>query len=287
MKYLKLHDGNNIPYIGFGVWQNSDLSVCEESVYLAIKNGFRLIDTASAYLNEEAVGRAIKRAINDGICKRKDLFITTKLFCNQYHNAYKGIKVALKKLDLDYIDLMLLHQPYNDIFSAYRDMMKAQKEGLIKSIGISNFSKSQFVNLSNSLGNTPVINQIEVNPYYHREDDVEFYKSKNVIVEAWSPLATGKNNIFNNEILKTIANKHNASIAQIITKWLVDRNIIPLIKSTSEEHIKEYFDIERIKLDNDDLVLIKQVNTNQSVYFSHDDPKIVEWLLSWKVNLNE
>ena len=279
---FQLNNGLYIPKIGFGVWQNVDYKECVDSVYLAIKNGFRLIDTADIYTNEEAVGEAIKKAISEGIVNRQELFITTKLWIDQFEDAYESIQLALKKLQVEYIDLMLLHQPYGNIFNAWKGLEKAYKEGLIKAIGISNFKPDVYENLSFFAEIKPMVNQIEVNPFHQRYDDVNYFQENNVQIQAWSPLATGKNNIFNNETLLKIAKKHKTTIPVIVSKWLIQRNIIPLVKSTNEDHIKEFSYVNSFELDNQDIEDIKSLNQNASVYFDHRDPETVKYILSRK-----
>ena len=269
-----------IPKIGFGVWQNTDFDECVNSVYLAIKHGFRLIDTAAIYGNEEAVGIAIQKAIDDKLVTRQELFITTKVWLDQYDNSYDSIKVSLQKLKLEYLDLILLHQPYANIFNAWQGLEKAYNEKLVRSIGVSNFHPDVYENLAHFAKIKPMVNQIEVNPYHQRWYEVEYFQNSKVQVEAWSPLATGKNDIFNNPTLLKIAQKHNTSVANVICKWLIDRNIIPLVKSTNENHIKEYGHVFEIQLDENDYQEIKNIDNKQSVYFDHRDPEIVKFLLN-------
>lgn len=274
MEFFKLSNGMNIPVNGFGVYQISKED-CKESVLMAIKAGYRHIDTAQAYFNEEQVGDAIKEC---GL-KREELFITSKVWIDNYGEGktYESVIKSLKKLKTDYIDLMLLHQPINDYYGAYRDLEKLYKEGKVKAIGVSNFYPDRLVDLCMFSEIKPMVNQIEINVFHQRIEDKVWADKYGVVLEAWAPFAEGRNNMFHNETLMKIASKHNKSVAQVILRWLYQRDIVSLAKSTHEERIKENFDIYSFKLDQDDMNLIATLDQKESSFFDHRDPKMIEW----------
>ena len=271
---IKLNDGNKMPQLGFGVFQIPDHDEAVKTVEMALANGYRLIDTAEAYNNQKAVGEGIK---NSGV-KREDIFLTTKLWVSNftYEKAKAAIDNDLKELGTDYIDLMLLHQAYGDIYGAWRAMEEAQKAGKIKSLGVSNFWPDQLTNLE--LGNNvkPVINQIEVNPWFQREREVKWNQGDKVAVEAWAPFAEGKGGIFINPVLKEIGDKYGKSTGQVILRWLLQRGIVVIPKSVHDARQKENIDVFDFELNADDMKKIASLDKNQSQFFDHHDPMAIE-----------
>ena len=276
MQKVKLNNGIEMPILGFGVYQIEDQVLCEQCVYDAIEAGYRSIDTAAAYGNEEAVGRAIKRS---GV-PREDLFITTKLWISDagYDKAKKAFEASMKRLQLDYLDLDLIHQPFNDYYGAWRAMEELYKEGSIRSIGVSNFMPDRLVDLILHNEITPAVNQVETNPFYQQIEAEAFMQEKGVQIESWAPFAEGKNNMFQNETLAAIASKYGKSIAQVVLRWLIQRNIVVIPKSIRKERIIENFNVFDFELTKEDMKKIAALDTNTSCFFSHRDPKMVEWL---------
>lgn len=276
MQKVKLNNGIEMPILGFGVYQIEDQVLCEQCVYDAIEAGYRSIDTAAAYGNEEAVGRAIKRS---GV-PREDLFITTKLWISDagYDKAKKAFEASMKRLQLDYLDLYLIHQPFNDYYGAWRTMEELYKEGSIRSIGVSNFMPDRLVDLILHNEITPAVNQVETNPFYQQIEAEAFMQEKGVQIESWAPFAEGKNNMFQNETLAAIASKYGKSIAQVVLRWLIQRNIVVIPKSIRKERIIENFNVFDFELTKEDMKKIAALDTNTSCFFSHRDPKMVEWL---------
>jgi diketogulonate reductase-like aldo/keto reductase len=275
METVKLNNGVEMPILGFGVYQINDQQVCEESVVEAIKAGYRLIDTAAIYGNEEGVGRAIKRS---GI-KREELFITTKLWISDagYEKAKKAFETSLKKLGLDFLDLYLIHQPYGDVYGSWRAMEELYKEGKIRAIGVSNFEPDRLIDLILNNKIVPAVNQIETHPFCQQIKTGEYLKEKQVQLESWGPFAEGKNNLFSNETMKTIAVKYNKSIAQVILRWLIQRGIVCIPKSTHKERIIENFNVFDFKLSDEDMQIIKSLDQGSSCFLDHRDPKTIEW----------
>ena len=276
MQKVKLNNGIEMPILGFGVYQIEDQVLCEQCVYDAIEAGYRSIDTAAAYGNEEAVGRTIKRS---GV-PREDLFITTKLWISDagYDKAKKAFEASMKRLQLDYLDLYLIHQPFNDYYGAWRAMEELYKEGSIRSIGVSNFMPDRLVDLILHNEITPAVNQVETNPFYQQIEAEAFMQEKGVQIESWAPFAEGKNNMFQNETLAAIASKYGKSIAQVVLRWLIQRNIVVIPKSIRKERIIENFNVFDFELTKEDMKKIAALDTNTSCFFSHRDPKMVEWL---------
>ena len=276
MQKVKLNNGIEMPILGFGVYQIEDQVLCEQCVYDAIEAGYRSIDTAAAYGNEEAVGRAIKRS---GV-PREDLFITTKLWISDagYDKAKKAFEASMKRLQLDYLDLYLIHQPFNDYYGAWRAMEELYKEGSIRSIGVSNFMPDRLVDLILHNEITPAVNQVETYPFYQQIEAEAFMQDKGVQIESWAPFAEGKNNMFQNETLAAIAGKYGKSIAQVILRWLIQRNIVVIPKSIRKERIIENFNVFDFELTKEDMEKIAALDTHTSCFFSHRDPKMVEWL---------
>lgn len=274
MQTVKLNDGNEMPQLGFGVFQVPDLDQCEQAVTEALQVGYRLIDTAAAYQNEEAVGRAIKKSGID----RKDLFITSKLWVSDenYDRAKKAIDTSLEKLGLDYMDLYLLHQPYGDVIGAWKALEEAQKEGKIRSIGVSNFYPDQLKNLELSTDIKPVINQIETSPWMQEKAEVEFAQGEDIHVESWAPFAEGKHDIFTNETIADIGKKYDKSNGQVILRWLLQRGIVAIPKSVHKNRMEENFDVFDFELTDDDMKTMATLDKKESQFFDHRDPSTIE-----------
>jgi len=276
MQKVKLNNGVEVPILGFGVFQVTDLAECERSVIDAIETGYRLIDTAASYMNEEAVGKAIK---SSGI-KREELFITTKLWIqsNGYDGTKKAFENSLKRLQLDYLDLYLIHQPFGDVYGEWRAMQDLYKEGSVRAIGVSNFHPDSLIDLIIHNEIVPAVNQIETHPFHQQIETQNFLKENKIQIESWGPFAEGKNDIFHNELLLSIGKKHNKSIAQVILRWLTQRGVIAIPKSVRIERMKENFNIFDFNLGEEDMNQIKQLDTKASLFFDHRDPAMVKWL---------
>ncbi|MBS7217052.1 MAG: aldo/keto reductase [[Clostridium] spiroforme] len=276
MEYITLNNGVKMPKVGFGVYQVTDQNECRQVVLDAIDVGYRLIDTAQAYGNEEAVGEAIKMSGVD----RKDLFITTKVWISNYgyEKAKMSVEESLKKMQLDYLDLVLLHQPFNDYYGAYQALVDLYKEGKIKAIGVSNFYPDRLVDMAIFSEVTPAINQVEVN-VFHQQKEAQVYNEKyGVQLEAWAPFAEGRNNMFSNPELKAIGEKYGKTVAQVILRWLVQRNIVPLSKSVKKSRMEENINIFDFELSKEDMDKISEMDKKESSFFSHYDPSIVEMI---------
>ena len=276
MKQVQLNNGVAMPILGFGVFQITDAAECERSVVDAIHTGYRLIDTAASYLNEAAVGRGIKQS---GVA-RAELFLTTKLWIQR--NGYEGTKIAfeksLRRLQLDDVDLYLIHQPFGDVYGEWRAMEDLYSEGKVKAIGISNFSPDRVMNLMIHNKVTPAVNQIEVNPFNQQIDTQQFLQANNVQTEAWAPFAEGRNNIFQNALLLSIAAKYRKSVAQVILRWLSQRGIVVLSKSVHKERMMENFSVLDFELSADDMTAIRTLDTKTTSFFDHRDSDKVKWM---------
>lgn len=274
MENIRLANGYEVPARGYGVYQVSKED-CKASVLAALKAGYRHIDTAQSYFNEEEVGEAIKECN----IKREDLFITTKVWIDNYGEGktYNSVIESMKKLNVKYLDLILLHQPLADYYGAYRDLEKLYKEDLVKTIGVSNFYPDRLIDLCLFAQIKPMVNQIEVNVFNQQIETQKWADKYGVVLEAWAPFAEGRNNMFNNPVLHEIAIKHNKTVAQVILRWLYQRNIVSLAKSIHKERMIENFSIDSFELDNDDLAKILTLDTKTSLFFSHQDPKMIEW----------
>ena len=274
METMKLYSGVEVPANGFGVYQVSKED-CKESVLTALKTGYRHIDTAQSYFNESEVGEALK----ESDVPRKEIFLTTKVWIDNYGEGktYDSVVESLKKLQTDYLDLILLHQPVGDYYAAYRDLEKLYEEGKVRAIGVSNFYPDRLVDLCMFAKIKPMVNQIEVNVFNQQVEAKKWADKYGVVLEAWAPFAEGRNNMFHNEVLQAIGEKHNKSVAQVILRWLYQRGIVSLAKSVHEERIKANFDIYLFELDNDDMKKIETLDTKTSSFFSHQDPGIIEW----------
>jgi 2,5-diketo-D-gluconate reductase A len=278
---VTLNNGVQIPSLGFGVFQVPDLAECERSVRDAIDVGYRLLDTATSYGNEEAVGAAIR---NHGI-DRSELFVTTKLWIQDasYDGAKAAFERSLNKLQLDYLDLWLIHQPFGDVYGAWRAMEELHRAGRIRAIGISNFYPDRVVDfvLHNEI--TPAVNQIEIHPFHQQEDAQKILEEYKIQPEAWGPFAEGKNGLFTNEVLQRIGQKHGKSIAQVVLRWLNKRGIVAIPKSVRKERMAENFAIFDFDLDQDDVARIATLDQKASSFFDHRDPAMVKWLGTRKV----
>lgn len=276
MKKVKLNNGVEMPILGFGVYQLTDAAACEQCVYDAIASGYRLIDTATAYGNEEAVGRAIKRS---GVA-REELFITTKLWINDagYESALQAFNKSLERLELDYLDLYLIHQPYGDVHGAWRAMEELYKEGRIRSIGVSNFQPDRVMDFLCNTEIVPAVNQIELHPFCQQVETVQFLADNGVQTQSWAPFAEGKNGLFENEILLSIARKHQKSVAQIVLRWMIQRNIAVIPKSAREERIVENRSVFDFELSTNDMAQIATLDNGESAFFDHRNPETVKWI---------
>lgn len=265
-----------MPILGFGVFQVKDLEECERSVINAIETGYRLIDTAQSYMNEGAVGKAIKASK----VAREELFITTKVWIqsNGYEGTKKAFENSLKKLQLDYLDLYLIHQPFGDVYGEWRAMEELYKAGKIRAIGVSNFHPDRLMDLIVHNEIVPAVNQVETHPFHQQNEAQQFMTENNVQIESWGPFAEGKNNIFHNELLQSIGNKYDKSIAQVILRWLTQRDVIAIPKSVRKERMEENFNSLDFELSSEDMESIKTLDTNTSSFFDHRDPAMVKWL---------
>ena len=265
-KNITLNNGVKMPPIGYGVFRMTNLEECENAVVQAVKIGYRLIDTAAAYENETAVGKAIKRVSAEGIVQREELFITTKLWITDttYEKAKEGFKRSLDRLGLDYVDLYLIHQPYHDYYGAWRALEELYEEEKIKSIGVDNFTQDRMADFLFFNKVRPAVNMIECNAYFQREDERKYLREQNIIMQAWSPLAAGKEDLFSNEILCEIAQKHQKTVAQIILRWLVQRGIVPVVKSANPVRMKENLDVFDFVLSEGEMKQIASLDTGHS-----------------------
>ncbi|WP_138493891.1 aldo/keto reductase [Paenibacillus pinistramenti] len=283
MQYVTLNNGVKMPILGFGVYQIQDLNQCEQSVLDAISAGYRLIDTAASYLNEEAVGRAIKQS---GV-PREELFITTKLWVQDtgYERTKKAFEASLRRLQLDYLDLYLIHQPFGDVHGSWRAMEELYREGKVKAIGVSNFHSDRLIDLILHNEITPAVNQVETHPFCQQIESAQFMKENQVQIESWGPFAEGRNNMFQNEVLTTIAEKHNKSVAQVVLRWLTQREVVVIPKSVRKERIEENFNIFDFQLSEEDMSSIAAMDTKESLFFSHRDPEMVKWIGTRKLDI--
>lgn len=276
MQTVLLNNGVEMPILGFGVFQVTDEKECEQCVYDAIMAGYRSIDTAASYLNEEAVGKAIKRS---GV-PREELFITTKLWVQDagYESTKKAIAKSMARLQLDYLDLYLIHQPYGDIYGSWRAMEELYREGKIRAIGVSNFQMDRLVDLILHNEVVPAVNQVETNPFCQQIESSLLMKENKVQIESWAPFAEGKNNLFQNDVLITLAEKYNKSVGQVVLRWLTQRGVVVIPKSVHKERIIENFNIFDFELSQEDMEKIAALDTKNSLFFSHNDPEMVKWI---------
>ena len=287
MKYATLNTGANMPLEGFGVFQIPDAAECERVVYDAIKTGYRLLDTAAAYMNEEALGKAVKRAIGDGLVTREELFITTKVWVQDQKNeetAYQAVKTSLAKLDMEYVDLVLLHQALGDYFAAYRGITKAYREGLTKAVGVSNFYPFVLANFCENVDVIPAVNQIELHPFFSQEDALALMKEYGIQPQAWGPLAEGKHGIFTDPLLVGIGRKYGKSAAQVVLRWNTQRGVSILPKSTHVERMEQNMDIWDFELTEDEMRQIGEKDLGHSEIINHFDPGLVRALNGMKIH---
>lgn len=276
MQTVKLNNGVEMPLLGFGVFQIHDAEECERSVIEAIKTGYRLIDTAAAYGNEEAVGRAIQKS---GVA-REELFITTKLWITDagYEKTRKAFERSMQRLKLDTLDLYLIHQPYGDVHGAWRAMEELYREERIRAIGISNFQPDRVMDMIVHHEVAPAVNQIETHPFHQQIENQKFLQENGVQIESWGPFAEGRNNIFQNELLVSLARKYQKTVAQIILRWLTQRGVVAIPKSVRKERIVENFNVFNFELSSEDMAAIATLDTKTSSFFDHRDPNMVKIL---------
>ncbi|MFT4167996.1 MAG: aldo/keto reductase [Dysgonomonas sp.] len=278
MEYVKLNNGIEMPILGFGVYQIPP-EECERCVSEAIQIGYRSIDTAQAYFNEEGVGNAIR---NSGI-SRNEFFITTKVWISNagYEKAKESIHESLRKLQTDYIDLLLIHQPFGDYYGTYRAMEEAYKEGKIKAIGVSNFYPDRFIDLAEFMDIKPAVNQVETHVFNQQVKPQEIMQQYGTRIESWGPFAEGKNDFFINETLKSIGDKYAKSVAQIALRFLVQRGVVVIPKSVNRERMKENIEVFDFELNQDEMDAIRKLDKGESLFFSHNDPEMVKWLIDY------
>ena len=283
MQKVQLNNGLEMPILGFGVFQVTKAGECEEAVYEAIRTGYRLIDTAASYGNETEVGKGIKRS---GIA-RDELFITTKLWIEQtgYENTKKAFEKSLKNLQLEYLDLYLIHQPYGDLHGSWRAMEELYHEGKVRAIGVSNFQPDRVMDLIVFNKVVPAVNQIETHPFNQQIETAGFLKANGIQIESWGPFAEGRNNLFQNEVLVSLAGKHKRSVAQIVLRWLIQRGVVVIPKSVRKERMRENFNVFDFNLSSQDMDLIVSLDTKKSLFFDHRDPEIIKWFASRKLDI--
>jgi 2,5-diketo-D-gluconate reductase A len=273
---VTLNNGVRMPLLGFGVFQVPDLAVCEQSVRDALDSGYRLVDTAAAYGNEEAVGKAIK---GYGV-PRSELFVTTKLWVQDagYESVKKAFERSMQRLQLEYLDLYLIHQPFGDVHGAWRGMEELHKGGRVRAIGVSNFHPDRVMDLIVHNHIAPAVNQIETHPFHQQIETQKFLRENSVQHQSWGPFAEGKHNIFENEVLRSIAGKHGKTVAQVILRWLTQRGVVAIPKSVRKQRIQENFRVFDFELNADDMKAIATLDTKVSSFFDHRDPTMVKQL---------
>ena len=283
MQHVTLNNGTTMPILGFGVFQIPDPAECERSVIDAVNAGYRLIDTAASYMNEAAVGNGIR---NSGVA-RQDLFITSKLWVQDtgYVNTQNAIEQSLQRLQLDYLDLFLIHQPFGDVHGSWRAMQDAYRAGKLRAIGVSNFQPDRLMDLIAFNDIAPAVNQIEVNPFHQQADSVAFMQEHGVQAQAWAPFAEGRNHLFQNPVLLAIAAKHGKSVGQVVLRYLVLRGIAVLAKTVRPERMSENLAVFDFNLDEADMAAIATLETGASSFFSHRDPAIVKWMSERKLDI--
>ncbi|GAB3573918.1 aldo/keto reductase [Spirosoma luteolum] len=276
MQQVVLNNGVEMPILGFGVFQVPDPAECERSVLDAIESGYRLIDTAASYGNEAAVGQAIRKST----VPRDDLFITTKLWIQSegYSGTMKAFAESMKKLQLDYLDLYLIHQPYGDVYGEWRAMEELYRAGRIRAIGVSNFQPDRLIDLIVHNDIVPAVNQIETHPFHQQQETGRFLTDHKVQIEAWGPFAEGRNELFHNALLACIGAKYNKSVAQVVLRWLTQRGVVAIPKSVQKARMAENLNSLDFDLSADDMEAIKALDTGGSLFFDHRDPAIVKWL---------
>lgn len=283
MQHVTLNNGIQMPILGFGVFQIADAKECERSVVSALEAGYRHIDTAASYMNEEAVGLGLRAS---GVA-REEIFVTSKLWVQDagYEKTRLAIDKSLRKLQLEYLDLYLIHQPYSDVHGSWRAMEEAYKAGKLRAIGLSNFQPDRLMDIKAFNEVPPAVNQIEINPFHQQEESAAFMRENGVQAEAWAPFAEGKNNLFTNPDLVAIGGKHGKSVGQVVLRWLVQRGVVALAKSVRKERMEENLNVFDFQLDDDDVARIAKLDTATSSFFSHRDPAIVKWMAERKLNV--
>ena len=283
MKYVTLNNNLQMPMVGYGVFQIADANECQRSVIDAIEAGYRLIDTAASYLNEAAVGQGIRAS---GVA-RDQLFVTSKLWVQEtgYERTQQAIDKSLRRLQLDYLDLYLIHQPFGDVHGSWRAMQDAYRAGKLRSIGVSNFHPDRLMDIAAFNEIAPAVNQVEVNPFQQQLEGAAFMKEIGVQAEAWAPFAEGRNGLFDNEVLVSIAARHGKSVGQVVLRWLLQRDIVSLAKSVRKERMVENISIFDFALDDADMARIQTLDTNTSSFFSHRDPAMVKWMAERKLDI--
>lgn len=273
---VTLNNGVAMPLLGFGVFQMNDAEECERSVYAAIRTGYRLIDTAAAYGNEVAVGNAIKRS---GVA-REELFITTKLWIQDAgdERARQAFERSLERLQLEYLDLYLIHQPFGDVYGSWRAMEELYRAGRVRAIGVSNFHPDRAMDLIVHNQVVPAVNQVETHPFNQQIENQQFLQEQGVQIESWGPFAEGRNNIFTNEVLRAIADRHQKTVAQVILRWLTQRSVVAIPKSVRTERIEENFNVFDFELSAEQMAAIATLDTKTSLFFDHRDPAVVKRL---------
>jgi 2,5-diketo-D-gluconate reductase A len=283
VRNVTLNNGVQMPVLGFGVFQVPDAKECERAVTDAIDAGYRLIDTAAAYMNEQAVGRAIRQS---GV-PREEIFVTSKLWVQDagYEKAKNAFEKSVQKLGLDYLDLYLIHQPYGDVHGAWRAMEELHAQGRTRAIGVSNFQPDRLMDLIVHNKVVPAVNQVETHPFHQQIETQRFLQENKVQIESWGPFAEGKNDIFRNPLLVSMAAKHGKTVAQVILRWLTQRGVVAIPKSVRKERMAENFSIFDFELAAQEMAGIATLDTKASLFFDHRDPAMVKWLGERKLDL--
>lgn len=283
MQNITLNNGVKMPIVGFGVFQIPDPAQCERAVIDAIESGYQLIDTATSYLNEGAVGQAVKNSGAD----RKELFITSKLWVQDtgYERTRDAINKSLQRLRMDYLDLYLIHQPYGDVHGSWRAMEEAYRAGKLRAIGVSNFHTDRLMDIIAFNEIAPAVNQIEVNAFHQQAEAAAFMAAHGVQAEAWAPFAEGRNNLFDNDVLKMVGERWGKTVGQVVLRWLIQRGIVALAKTVRRERMVENMAVFDFALSDEDMAAISKLETGTSSFFSHRDPEIVKWMSERRLDI--